>query len=170
METNQADPNVETTEMPPLRLACLQVVGRRSELSHRVPVAWVALLEHAASVPDRPDPDRFYGVFLEREFAAAGADGTHRYSVGFELPAAAAAPDGLTVVEVAGGTFAKATVRGAADRIEATYRDLHAWLEDRELRLAPERHGFECYDRRRQSPQPPYRTFDYDVFRAIEPA
>lgn len=150
---------MEIVEAGGLTLAGIRVVGRRSELAHRAPMAWLELTRRLAELPGART-DRFYGVFRDEDHGDAG---TYRYHVCVE--AQGALPEGFVALEIPRGRFAKATVRGGPEAIEAAYLSLARGIAERG---GPgEGYGYELYEASRQSVTPPYERFDYDVFRPL---
>lgn len=149
------------------RLITLRVVGRRSELSHRAPLAWVELERRLGEIEHRVDPDVFFGVLRERDHES-GDDATYAYSVGVEvsrLPLTT--PEGMHPLVIPARRYATATCLGGADAIERGYVELARWITEQGLHADREGLGLERYDVRRQRPTPPYDRFDYDIFRPI---
>lgn len=154
--------DVRIVEVESKKLVCIRVVGRRQELSHRAPLAWIELVENLDSIEHRAEPDVFYGAFAEADHSG---DGHYRYWVGVEVSTFGARPPSMVELEIPGGAFAVATIRGGADRIDPAYRATSELLASRGIG-GP--YGFERYDTRRQRPTPPYEGFDYDVYRPVE--
>ncbi|XXX72878.1 GyrI-like domain-containing protein [Sorangium sp. So ce134] len=160
--------NVSLVTRGELGLAGIKVVGRRSELSHRVPLAWIELVERVDSVLHLVDRSVFYGVFPESDHRRAGSDGVYSYWVCTEVNAEGALPEGLRPLVLPARTYATARVEGAADAIEATYRGLARWIEAHGRRVDPQAWCVERYDERRQRVTPPYERFDYEVWKPLD--
>lgn len=159
--------DVSITTHPELKLVTLKVVGRRSELSHRVPLAWVDLVRRCADLPDRVDPQRFFGAFPESDHASDGAHGVYTYCVGAPVRSFDRVPDGLEPLLVPERRYATTRVDGNAEAIDAAYLRLFAWLQEQGLRSDPSAWALERYDDRRQRVTPPYARFDYDVLKPL---
>jgi predicted transcriptional regulator YdeE len=98
-----------------------------------------------------------YGVKSENK------KGTYRYYVCAE--AQGTLPEGFVALEIPRGRFAKATVRGGPEAIEAAYLSIARGLA--EQGGPGEGYGYELYEASRQAVTPPYDRFDYDVFRPV---
>ncbi|MBZ4416639.1 GyrI-like domain-containing protein [Myxococcus sp. RHSTA-1-4] len=159
--------NVSIVSRGEIKLVGIKVVGRRSELSHRVPFAWTELVKRLDSIPHRVEPDVFYGCFPESEHLRASADGVHTYQVCTEVSGFGPTPEGLHTLVLPARTYATARVQGTAEAIDATYIGLARWLEEQGRRTHAQAHGFERYDQRRQKVTPPYERFDYDLFKPL---
>ncbi len=159
--------DVSITQHPELKLVTLEVVGRRSELSHRVPLAWLELVRRCADLPDRVEPQLFFGAFPESDHASDGAHGVYTYRVGAEVRSFDHVPDGLEPLVVPERRYVTTRVEGSADAIDAAYGRLFAWLQERGLRSDPRAWALERYDERRQRVTPPYARFDYDVLKPL---
>lgn len=150
-----------------IKLVAIKIVGRRSELSHRVPPAWLELVRRSDEIPDKVDSNMFYGVFPESDQVQGGQSGVFTYWVGTEVKVFGRVPSGMCTLTVPGQTYAMATVRGGAEQIDPTYIGLGRWIGDRGHGTNPESFGFERYDTRRQPVTPPYEHFDYDIFKPL---
>lgn len=148
-----------------MKLVGYRVVGRRQELSHRAPLAWLELMRGLDAIANRVDDDLFYGVFIESEL---DGDGHYRYWVTTEVSAFGPRPAEMVELTIPAGDFAMATALGGPEQIDEAYIALSRAIAERGGPLPPgEHHGFERYDVRRQRPTPPYERFDYDIFRPI---
>ena len=147
-----------------IKLAGIKVVGRRSELSHRVPLAWLELKANLGAVENHVNPDLFYGVFPQSHHQNDGVGGVHTYWVGVEVSAFGAVPASLTTLTIPAQTYLMTTAKGQADAIEAAYTGLYGHVRDLGRKTDPNGFGFELYDQRRQPPTPPYEQFDFDIF------
>jgi predicted transcriptional regulator YdeE len=159
--------DVALVSLDELRLVALKVVGRLSELSHRVPLAWLDLIERLDRIPQRIDAHLFYGAFLEADHQSGGADGTYSYWVGVAVGDFEEVPAGMTTLTIPAQRYAMAAVQGGVEQIDATYLGMGRRLEEQGRRTDPGAYGFERYDDRRQLVTPPYERFDYDVFRPL---
>ncbi|AUX21993.1 AraC family transcriptional regulator [Sorangium cellulosum] len=159
--------NVSIVSRGELTLVGIKVVGRRSELSHRVPLAWIELVDRLDAVPQLVDRDVFYGAFPESDHQRAGRDGAYTYWVCTEVSVCGELPEGLTPLVLPARTYATARIEGAAEAIEATYMGLARWIEERGMRVDREACCLERYDQRRQKVTPPYERFDYEVFKPL---
>ncbi|MFP2934156.1 GyrI-like domain-containing protein [Pyxidicoccus sp. 3LG] len=160
--------NVSIVSRGEIKLVGIKVVGRRSELSHRVPMAWSELLARVGSVSHVVDRDVFYGSFPESDHLRASADGVYTYHVCTEVSALGPLPEGLQSLVLPARTYATARVRGTAEAIDATYLGLARWLQEQGRRTHEQAHGFERYDHRVQKVTPPYEHFDYEIFKPLE--
>ncbi|WP_437930597.1 GyrI-like domain-containing protein [Sorangium sp. So ce291] len=160
--------NVSVVSRGELRLAGIKVVGRRTELSHRVPLAWIELVERLDSIPHLVDRSVFYGSFPESDHQRASNDGVYTYWVCTEVSACGALTEGLRPLVVPARTYATARVEGAAEAIEATYVGLARWIEVQGKRVDAQAWCLERYDQRRQRVTPPYEWFDYEVFKPLD--
>ncbi|HWI61139.1 MAG TPA: GyrI-like domain-containing protein [Symbiobacteriaceae bacterium] len=151
-----------------IKLVAMKVVGRRSELSHRVPPAWLELVRRMNEIPDKVDPHLFYGVFPEADHLQGGQNGVFTYWVGTEVTEFGPVPSGMTTLTLPGQTYAMATVRGGAEQIDPIYIGLGGWIGEQGRATNPEGFGFERYDSRRQPVTPPYERFDYDIFKPLQ--
>lgn len=155
--------DVETVDRSEMKLVGLLVVGRRQELSQRVPLAWLDLVEALGDIDHRVNEGVFYGVFLESDH---GGDGNYRYWVMTEVASFGARPDHMVELTIPGGAFATVPIVGSREKIDEAYMALGRSLyRGGNLPAAP--WGFERYDVRRQAPTPPYERFDYDLFRPM---
>ena len=64
------------------KLVGLLVVGRRQELSHRAPLAWLELAGALGGIANRVADGVFYGVFADGDHRG---DGHYRYWVATEV-------------------------------------------------------------------------------------
>ncbi|WP_437730431.1 GyrI-like domain-containing protein [Sorangium sp. So ce1335] len=151
-----------------IRLAGIKVVGRRSELSHRVPLAWIELVDRLDSVPHLVDRRVFHGAFPESDHQRAGNDGVYTYWACAEVSEGGALPEGLQPLVLPARTYAVARVEGTAEAIEATYVGLARWVEAQGRRVDAQASCLERYDERRQKVTPPYERFDYEVWKPLE--
>jgi predicted transcriptional regulator YdeE len=159
--------NVSVVSLGEIRLVGLKVVGRRSELSHRVPMAWLELVSRLESIPHVVDRDVFHGAFLEGDHLGASADGVYTYWACTEVRGAETPPDGLLSLVLPARTYATAHVQGTAAAIDATYVALAQWLEAQGRRTDADAYGLERYDQRKQRVTPPYERFDYDILKPL---
>lgn len=150
-----------------VKLVGFKVVGRRSELSHRVPPAWLELVRRLDEIPYKVAPDLFYGAFAEADHLHDGIDGIHTYWVGTEVSEYGELPSGFATLTIPSRTYAMATVRGGAAEVDATYTGLSQWIRAHGHATAPQAFGFERYDNRRQRVTPPYEQFDFDIFKPL---
>lgn len=158
---------VDVVDLEELKLVAIKVVGRRSELSHRIPLAWLELTRQLDDIPHRTDPHVFYGAFQEIGHQSDAADAVHAYWVGAPVSAFGALPPGLSALSIPARRYATTTVRGSAEQIDSSYRALAGWLQEQDRLADPAAFGFERYDRNRQEVTPPYERFDYDVYRPL---
>jgi predicted transcriptional regulator YdeE len=158
---------VSLVELGRIELVGIKVVGRRSELSHRVPMAWLELLRLVDAIPHRVDPAVFYGAFPEVDPERAGDDPVYTYWVGTEVREVQTPPDGTAVLTIPAGAYAMDTVRGGAEEIDVVYRRVGGWIDACGRAAAAGAYGLERYDTARQPVAPPYERFDYDVFRPL---
>ncbi len=159
--------NVSVVSRGEIKLVGLKVVGRRSELSHRVPMAWLELVARQDAILHRVDPDVFHGSFPESDHLRASADGVYTYWVSAEVSRFGPLPEGLHALVLPARTYATTRVQGTAEAIEATYLGLARWLQEQGQRTDGQAHGLERYDQRRQKVTPPYEHFDYDIFKPL---
>lgn len=152
-----------------LKLVAIKVVGRRSELSHRVPPAWLELVRRLGEISNQVDPNMFYGAFPESDQIHDGQNGGYTYWVGTEVSEFDAIPQGLGPLTIPRQTYASATIRGrgGGEQINATYISLASWLQANGHVTNPNAYGFERYNSRRQRVTPPYERFDYDIFKPL---
>ncbi|AGP38620.1 AraC family transcriptional regulator [Sorangium cellulosum] len=160
--------NVSVMTRGELRLAGIKVVGRRSELSHRVPLAWLELVDHLDAVPHLVDRSVLYGAFPEGDHREASLDGVYTYWACAEVSATGALPEGVRPLVLPARTYAVARVEGTAEAIEATYLGLSRWIEAQGKRADAQAWCLERYDERRQKVTPPYERFDYDVWKPLD--
>jgi len=160
---------VTVVSLDAMKLVGLKVVGRRSELSHRVPLAWTELLARLDDLPHRVAPNIFYGVSPESDYLGDGADAVYTYWVCTEVSRCDTVAPGLATLHVAPATYAMARVVGAAEAIEPTYRGLAAWLAGHGRLTDGAAYSLERYDARKQPVTPPYTTFDYEVLKPLRP-
>ncbi|MCE9672438.1 GyrI-like domain-containing protein [Myxococcus stipitatus] len=152
-----------------LKLVGLKVVGRRSELSHRVPLAWTELLARLGDIPHRVAPDVFYGVSPESDYLGDSADAVYTYWVCTEVSGCDTVAPGLATLHLAPATYAMARVVGTAEAIESTYLGLADWLAGHGRLTDGAAHSLERYDVRNQPVTPPYTTFDYEILKPLRP-
>lgn len=155
---------VSNVTLTAMKMVAIKVVGRRSELSHRVPMAWLDLVSRLDEIPHKVNPDLFYDAGSEAEMLSGGADGVFIRYIGTEVSEFGHLPAGMLPLTIPARTYAVATVQGTADQIDPTYLGLRAWLREQGLQTDPQAYGFERYDTRRQNVTPPYDRFDYDIF------
>lgn len=149
------------------KLITLRVVGRRSELSHRAPLAWVELERRLGEIEHRVDPDIFFGAVRERDHEG-GDDATYAYSVGVEVSSVPLTmPAGMHALVIPAGRYATTACIGGVDAIERGYVELARWITETGLHVDRAGLGLERYDVRRQRPTPPYDRFDYDILRPL---
>ncbi len=158
--------SVEVAELDEIRLVGIKVVGRQSELSHRVPLAWLELVRVQDAIPDRVGPELYYGVTPEAHHHEGG-DPVYVYWVGVQVAAFGETPPGTATLVVPAQTCAAATVRGGPQEIEVTYVALGRWMEAQGRTAKLDGYAVERYDACRQTVTPPYDRFDYDVFRPL---
>ncbi|MGE5591708.1 MAG: GyrI-like domain-containing protein [Bacillota bacterium] len=159
--------DVSLVTLDEIKLVAIKVVGRRSELSHRVPLAWLDLVNYLDAIPHKVSPDLFYGVFPESDHLNDGQNGVHTYWVGTHVNLIGEVPLGMSTLTIPAQTYVTATVQGGVEQIEATYLALGRWLKGNGRRTNPDAYGFERYDNRRQKVTPPYERFDYDIFKPL---
>ncbi|MCP3104315.1 GyrI-like domain-containing protein [Myxococcus sp. K15C18031901] len=152
-----------------LKLVGLKVVGRRSELSHRVPLAWTELVARADTLPHRVDTNVFYGAFPESDHLGASEDGVYTYSVCAEVSEFGPLPRDFITHVVPPRDYAMLRVVGTAEAIEAAYLGLADWLRDHCRTPDGEALALERYDVRKQRVTPPYTTFDYEILKPLRP-
>jgi len=153
---------IDIEALPALTLAGVEVTGRRSELAHRVPLAWKRLAALAAQHAARPGV--FFGATPASDHGDA-PDATYTYWCAFEI--AGPVPADLAPLTLPARRYARATVRGDASAIDATYLALAEPFLAGELVADREGWFLERYEMERQSPVPPYEGFDYDVLRPL---
>jgi predicted transcriptional regulator YdeE len=159
--------DVALVALDEIKLVGIKVVGRLSELSHRVPLAWLDLVRRLDEIPGRTAAQLFYGAFLEADHQSGAADGEYRYWVGVAVTAFDDLPVGMTTLAIPARSYAMAAVQGGAEQIDATYIGMVCALEEQGRRTDPGAYGFERFDDRRMLVTPPYERFDYDVFRPL---
>lgn len=159
--------NIAIVSLGELKLVAIKVVGRRSELSHRVPMAWLDLTARLEQIEHKVDTNLFYGAFPESDQIHDGQNGVYTYWVGTEVSQFATLPDGMTTLTIPAQTYVGATVTGGPEVIESTYVGIFRWLKSQDRSTNPEAYGFERYDNRRQQVTPPYERFDYDIFKPL---
>lgn len=150
-----------------IKIVAIKVVGRRSELSHRVPMAWLDLVNRLDMIPNKVNPDLFYDAYPETDHLTDGVNGIHTNYVGTQVSDFSDLPAGMVSLTIPARTYATVTVRGGADQIYPTYLSVSQWLREHGRRTDPEAFGFERYDNRRQRVTPPYDRFDYDIFKPL---
>jgi predicted transcriptional regulator YdeE len=159
--------NVSIVSRGAIRLVGIKVVGRRSELSHRVPMAWLELVARQDAIPHVVDRDVFHGAFPESDHLRASADGVYTYWACTEVSGSDTPPEGLHALVLPARTYATARVQGTAEAIDTAYLGLARWLDEQGRRLHDEAHCLERYDQRRQKVTPPYERFDYDILKPL---
>ncbi|AUX41811.1 AraC family transcriptional regulator [Sorangium cellulosum] len=160
--------NVSIVSRGELNLVGIKVVGRRSELSHRVPLSWIELVDRLDAIPHLVDRSVFYGSFPESDHQRASHDGVYTYWVCTEVSARGALPEGLRALVLPARTYATARIEGASEAIEATYVGLSRWIEEHGRRVDARAYCLERYDQRRQRVTPPYERFDYEVWKPLD--
>ncbi|NVJ17516.1 GyrI-like domain-containing protein [Myxococcus sp. AM010] len=155
--------NVSIVSRGEIKLVGIKVVGRRSELSHRVPLAWLELLSRVDGLPGVVDRDLFHGCVPGSDHEQPGADPVYRYWVTTEVRDLDAVTDGLQTLMIPARDYAMTPVQGTADAINAAYSRLAAWLQAQGRRSEPAAYVLERYDQRRQPVTPPYERFDYEL-------
>ncbi|WP_044891014.1 GyrI-like domain-containing protein [Myxococcus hansupus] len=161
--------NVSVVAPGAIQLVGIKVVGRRSELSHRVPLAWLELLSRLDSIPGVVDRDVFHGCVPGSDHAQEDTDPVYQYWVTTAVRAVAALPDGLKALAVPARTYALTPVQGGAEAIDAAYVQVAQWLDAQGRRSDAESFVLERYDQRRQRVTPPYERFDYDLLTPLCP-
>lgn len=159
--------NPEVITLPALQIVGIKVVGRHSELSHRVPIAWLDLMGRLDQIPHKVDPTRFYGLFPESDQLNDGDNGVFTYWVGTAVSAVGALPEGMVALSLPEQRYAVASVKGDREAIVQTYTALFNWLKATSRATAADRLGFELYETARQSVTPPYDRFDYDIYKPL---
>ncbi|GEN13163.1 Predicted transcriptional regulator YdeE, contains AraC-type DNA-binding domain [Myxococcus fulvus] len=159
--------NISIVSLGGLQLVGLKVVGRRSELSHRVPLAWLDLVARLDSIPNAVNPDVLYGVFPESDHLKERVDGVYTYSVCVQVSRLGPVPEGMNARELPPREYALATARGDATAIGAAYMRLAQWEAEQERKTDGGADCLERYERRRQWVTPPYERFDYDILRPL---
>lgn len=159
--------NPQIITVPALKIVAIKVVGRHSELSHRVPIAWLDLTNRLDQIPHKVDPTVFYGLFPESDQLNDGQNGVFTYWVGTAVSESADLPEGMVTLTVPEQRYAVATVKGDKEAITQTYMGLFGWLKEQRLQTAPTSLGFERYDTARQAVVPPYDRFDYDIYKPL---
>lgn len=150
-----------------LTLVGLKVVGRRSELSHRVPLAWARLVASLNTISHAVHPDVLYGVFPESDHQREGDDGVYSYGVCVEVGQQGTLPDGMSAWVLPPSAYAMGTVKGDASAINATYLRLAEWVAEQGWTTDTRACCFERYEQHRQRVTPPYEHFDYDIFKPL---
>ncbi|WP_141326213.1 GyrI-like domain-containing protein [Myxococcus sp. AB025B] len=159
--------NISIVSLGGLCLVGLKVVGRRSELSHRVPLAWLELVARLGSIPNAVNPDVLYGVFPESDHLKESVDGVYTYSVCVQVRHLGSVPKGTDGRELPPREYAVATALGEASAIDAAYLGLAQWETAQERKTDVGADCLERYERRRQWVTPPYERFDYDILRPL---
>ncbi|MGA9525566.1 MAG: GyrI-like domain-containing protein [Myxococcaceae bacterium] len=154
--------------LPKLKLVGLKVVGRRSELSHRVPLAWTDLVRCVSQMSNRVDPDVFYGAFPESDHLNDGTHGVYTYFVCTEVTEHSRVPEGMIPLEIPPQRCVRTRVQGTAEAIDAAYMGLFRWVGEQGMRTNQKGWGLERYDQRLQKVTPPYERFDYDILKPVE--
>jgi len=159
--------DVSLVTVDEIKLVAIKVVGRRSELSYRVPLAWLDLVNRLDAIPHKVNPDLFYGVFPESDHLSDGQNGVHTYWVCTQVSIVGEVPPDMITLTIPAQTYVTATVQGGVEQIEATYLAVGRWLKEQGRRTNPDAYGFERYDNRRQKVTPPYERFDYGIFKPL---
>lgn len=159
--------DVSIVSREPLKLVALKVVGRRSELSHRVPMAWIELVNRLGQIPHRVENGVFYGAFPESDHLNDGSHGVYTYFVATEVSAPGAVSEGFSELTIPAQRCATTRVQGGPEAIDAAYMGLSRWLGEQGLKSDPNAWGLERYDERLQQVTPPYERFDYEIFTPV---
>jgi len=161
--------NVSIVSRGAIQLVGLKVVGRRSELSHRVPLAWLELVQRLDDMTHVVDRDVFYGCVPGSDHAQENADPVYQYWVTTEVADVRSVPEGLQSLSLPPRDYALTPVQGTAEAIDAAYIALSQWISSQGRRSDPEAFVLERYDQRRQRVTPPYERFDYDLLTPLAP-
>ncbi|QSQ18190.1 GyrI-like domain-containing protein [Myxococcus landrumensis] len=161
--------DVSVVSRAELKLVGLKVVGRRSELSHRVPLAWTELIARLPSIPNIVNREVLYGASPERDFLRGHPDGVYTYSVCVEVASLDSVPEGMSTLVLAPCDYAMARIQGAASAIDAAYLGMARWLAETGRKTNAQAHSLERYDVTRQRVTPPYEGFDYDLLKPLAP-
>lgn len=159
--------NPEILTVPARQIVAIKVVGRHSELSHRVPIAWLDLTNRLDQIPHKVDPTLFYGLFPESDQLNDGENGVFTYWVGTEVSEVGALPEGMVALSLPEQRYVVATVKGPKEAISQAYTNLFGWLKANGQRTDGERLGFELYNTARMPVTPPYDQFDYDIYKPL---
>jgi predicted transcriptional regulator YdeE len=151
-----------------LKLVGIPVVAPFQELGQRVPSAWRELLNQVKDLPHRVDPELFYGIFRDPEPPREGQPALYTYWVTTEVSALESLPPALSALSVPARRYAVVTCQGGAEQLEQTYLALAEWLTAKGFHPRPKSLGLELYDTRRQRLTPPYKTFDFDIYKPLE--
>lgn len=157
----------EIRTVPAFHVVAIKVVGRHSELSHRVPVAWLDLTKRLDQIPHKVDPTLFYGLFPESDQLIDGENGVLTYWVGTAVSEVGALPEGMVALSLPEQRYVVATAKGPKEAISQSYMTLFGWLKETGHRTDGERLGFELYDANRMAVTPPYDQFDYDIYKPL---
>lgn len=147
----------------------IKVVGRRSELSHRVPLAWLEHLSRLDELPGVVDRDVFHGCVPGSDHEQPGDDPVYQYWATTEVRVLDGVPEGLKALTIPARDYAMTPVQGTADAINAAYGRLANWLQSEGRRSAPAAYVLERYGQRRQPVTPPYERFDYELLTPLAP-
>ncbi|MFP2963301.1 GyrI-like domain-containing protein [Myxococcus sp. 1LA] len=161
--------NVSIVSRGEIKLVGLKVVGRRSELSHRVPLAWLELVARVDGIPGVVDRNVFHGCVPGSDHEQPGEDPVYQYWVTTEVKDFGAVPEGLQSLTIPPHDYAVTPVQGTAEAIDAAYGHLASWLQTEAWRSDAAAYVLERYDQRRQSVTPPYERFDYDLLTPLAP-
>lgn len=159
--------NPQIITVPALQIVAIKVVGRHSELSHRVPIAWLDLTNRLDQIPHKVDPTVFYGLFPESDQLNDGQNGVFTYWVGTAVSEFADLPEGMVTLTVPEQRYVVATVKGDKEAITQAYTGLFGWLKEQRQQTAADRLGFELYETDRMAIVPPYDHFDYDIYKPL---
>lgn len=161
--------NVSVVSREEIKLVGLKVVGRRSELSHRVPLAWTELIARLPSIPNIVNREVFHGVSPESDFLRGHSDGVHTYSVCVEVATLDSVPEGMSPWVLPPREYAMSRVQGDASAIDAAYLGLARWMAETGRKTDAQAYSLERYDVTRQRVTPPYERFDYDILKPLAP-
>lgn len=159
--------NPQIIIVPAMKIVAIKVVGRHSELSHRVPIAWLDLTNRREQIPHKIDPTLFYGLFPESDQLNDGQNGVFTYWVGTAVSEFGHLPEGMVSLTLPEQRYVVATVKGAKEAITQTYISLFGWLKEQRQQTAADRLGFELYNTARMPVVPPYDQFDYDIYKPL---
>ncbi|WP_141593084.1 GyrI-like domain-containing protein [Myxococcus sp. AB056] len=161
--------NVSIVSRGEIKLVGIKVVGRRSELSHRVPLAWLELLSRLDGLSGVVDRDVFHGCVPGSDHEQPGDDPVYQYWVTTEVQRLDAVPEALKALTIPARDYAMTPVQGTADAINAAYGRLANWIQSAGRRSDPAAYVLERYDQRRQPVTPPYERFDYELLTPLAP-
>ncbi|WP_338866856.1 GyrI-like domain-containing protein [Myxococcus stipitatus] len=150
-----------------IKLVGLKVVGRRSELSHRVPLAWTELLARLPSIPNLVNQEVLHGVSPESDFLRDHSDGVYTYGVCVEVATLDSVPEGMLSWVLPPREYAMTRVQGSASAIDEAYLGLVRWMAETGRKTDAQAHSLERYDVTRQRVTPPYERFDYDILKPL---